>query len=133
MAEELTARLQGHPEIIGLFPRELMTYDRHYASLIRCPEYARVLIEAWKIERNDLVLSFHSQDTPLYAAMEKALPAIGDSVADAAGGPADGSAGIVQRRRTFSAYAAGLWRPGGQCRQFCGGGRDRSRPALCMS
>ena len=70
-AEELTARLQGHPEIIGLFPRELMTYDRRYASLIRCPEYARVLIEAWKIERNDLVLSFHSQDTPLYAAMEK--------------------------------------------------------------
>lgn len=41
---------QGHPEIIGLFPRELMTYDRRYASLIRCPEYARVLIEAWKIE-----------------------------------------------------------------------------------
>ena len=70
-AEELTARLQGHPEIIGLFPHELMTYDCRYASLIRCPEYARVLIEAWKIERNDLVLSFHSQATPLYTAMEK--------------------------------------------------------------
>ena len=48
-----------------------MTYDCRYASLIRCPDYAKVLIEAWKIERNDLVLSFHSQDTPLYAAMEK--------------------------------------------------------------
>ncbi|WP_373116577.1 SIS domain-containing protein [Holdemania massiliensis] len=70
-AEELTARLQGHAEVIGLFPQELMTYDRRYSALIQCPEYAKVLIQAWGIQRHDLVLTFHSQDTPLYAAMEK--------------------------------------------------------------
>ena len=44
---------------------------RRYASV----RNMKVPIQAWNIERNDLVLSFHSQDTPLYTAMESTAAA----------------------------------------------------------
>lgn len=70
-AEELTDRLGGHPEIIGLFPEELMIYNRRMPAILECGDYAQVLIRSWKLKRRDVVLSFCSERSPLYSAMEK--------------------------------------------------------------
>lgn len=70
-AEELTARLGGHEAITGLFPSELMSYDRRMPWIAQCADYSTVLMKGWGLQREDGVLSFSSSDSALAQAMQK--------------------------------------------------------------
>ena len=70
-AEELTSRLQGHPEVIGMYPEELMEYDRHFTAISKSRDYGEILLSSWNVKRNDLILCFNSDLSVMMESLQK--------------------------------------------------------------